>query len=80
MTISMYTTSDFNIATSLLVHNHQLISLNRANPNKIEFCFKETVELHKLIDLYWSRELLVIPQDFYFAQKQLKNRMYQGEV
>ncbi len=79
MKTSTYQTSDFNLAISLLTFNQQLVELNRSNPKRIEFCFKDTVELHQLIDLYWSRKLSVLPQDFYNAQKELKNRMYQGK-
>jgi hypothetical protein len=64
---------DFSLTSSLLTYNQELIYLDVSNSRKIKFYFKDTVELRQLVDLYWSRELSVIPQDYYFAQKQLNN-------
>jgi len=77
MTINTCAILDLSLASSLLTYNQEFIHLDISNSKKIKFCFKDTVELHQLIDLYWSRELSVIPQDYYFAQKQLSNAINQ---
>lgn len=70
--------TDFCLAISLLANNCQIVELDRSDPKRIKFCFKDTVELHRLTDLYWERKLTVLPQDFYFALRQLKSRIYES--
>lgn len=78
MKINDYQTSDFCIASTLLTFGGQLVKLDRTNPRRIIFYISIDKDVDKILSDYWDNSLRVSPQDFFDAQKRLKNRMYQG--
>jgi len=71
-----YETQDFSLATTLQTMGFVLEFLNRENPNRVGFCFKQTDELNKIVELFWKDEIVLNPRIFYPNQKIIKSRLY----
>ena len=71
-----FETQDFSLATTLHALGFPLELLNRENPNRVGFCFKQTDELNNTVELFWKDEIVLNPKTFYLNQKILKNRLY----
>lgn len=70
-----YSTSDLSLAAAISL-TIPVEAVNRINPNKVQFLFKKSEELNKIIDGYW-RDLLKVSPSVYFNQlKTLKARIY----
>lgn len=72
-----YSTSDLGIAATLSACGFAVIGINRTNPRRIEFLFRDSSKLQKAVESYWADELKVSASLLLGHIRQLKNRMYQ---
>jgi hypothetical protein len=71
-----YITSDLALAATISIW-YPLQSIKKDNPRRAEFVFLRDKNLDGLIERYWSGELQVSPQDYFFHIKQIKSRLYE---
>lgn len=64
------------VAVLLLFLPESLEAIDRVNPQKVLFTFRNGAELDSLTKKYWSRELRVEPQAYAQQMKQVKVRIY----
>lgn len=74
-----FSTSDFCLATTLLANNFRLAQLDKSNPRRICFLFEHKDAIEQLIPDFRNKSLQVVPQAFYYAQRELKTIMYQED-
>ena len=73
-----FSTFDLNLAVVLLTLKYELLELDRANPKKIRFVFKQKAGIEKTISDYWEDRIQLPAQTLFNNQKMLKNRLYSG--
>jgi len=64
------------VAVLLLFLPESLEAIDRVNPQKVLFTFRNGTELDSLTRKYWARELRVEPQAYAQQMKQAKVRIY----
>ena len=69
-------TFDLGAAASLVSAGFELVSLDKANPRKVQFIFCRVIGIEKVVDDYWSDKLEVKARSFFDNMKMLKNRIY----
>jgi len=70
-----YSTSDLSLATVLSLYN-PIESIDRTNPRKALFVFKNTSSLKKTIDEYYRDEIRISPQQYFNQLRVIKARLY----
>ncbi len=70
-----YKSSDLALATTLSLYS-PIKNTEFVDNKKVLFIFQKTPELEKLIDLYWSGEMRIEPQQFFNQLKVIKTRIY----
>jgi len=73
-----YCTSDLCLATVISL-SHAIEEVDRGNPRRAEFLFKQSADLNQLIDEYWKGTLRVEPQKFFSQLRTVKARLYGKE-
>jgi len=68
-----YTTSDLALACTLSI-KHLIDHLDKSNPKRVVFYFKNSDDLATMTEKYWKKKLKVEPQ-VYFAQIRLVKTM-----
>ena len=71
-----FSTFDLGLATTLLTLKYELIKLDKTDPKKVRFVFKETKDIEQAMLNYWNDEITVPALTFFNNQKNLKNRIY----
>jgi hypothetical protein len=71
-----YSSSDIGSVAALQVSGFTLIKLDRTNPGRAIFIFKDSPELQATLSSYWSGELLIPAKQFFETTKSLKSRIY----
>lgn len=71
-------TADLALATVIYLF-HPLEAIDKKNPRKAQFIFKQEKELDELIDRYWRGELTVEPRRYFEALRIIKARLYGEE-
>ena len=74
MSIQLYASTDFSLATSLSIFV-PIVRLDTRNSDRVVFLFEQTEELSGLINDYWNGNLRVDPLRFYSQLKTLKSRL-----
>jgi hypothetical protein len=75
-----YETSDFCLAASLLCKGFNPTEIkNIPNTRKVVFIFDDSSSLQVILKEFWSKSLLVNPQDFNNSQKFLKSSIYERQ-
>lgn len=69
-------TYDLGCSSALISAGFDLVSLDKANPRKVQFIFKREVGIEKVVDEYWADRLEVKARAFFDNIKMLKNRIY----
>jgi len=72
-----FKSSDLSLAAVLSLH-YPLEEIDRKNPKKALFIFKNNKQMEKLIDSYWRGELKVNPQAYFQQLKFIKTRLYEN--
>jgi hypothetical protein len=71
-----FSTYDLGIATVLITLGYKLLKLDKANPKKVRFVFKEEKSINQAMLDYWNDEIKLPAQTLFNNQKMLKNRIY----
>jgi hypothetical protein len=71
-----FQTFDLGSAASLITAGFELIELDKTNPRKVQFIFRRTIDIEKVVDNYWDDKLNVSARAFFDNIKMLKNRIY----
>jgi len=76
-----FKTQHLNLSSALLCWGFKLKAIDR-NPadRRATFVFQRTEELDQAIQGFWSKELTIIPIDYYQAERELKSRLYDQRV
>lgn len=69
-------TFDLGAAASLVTAGFELVSLDKANPKKVQFIFVRKAGIDKVVDDYWTDHLQIRARAFFDNIKMLKNRIY----
>ena len=69
-------TFDLGCSAALISAGFELVSLDKANPRKVQFIFRRKVGIEKVADDYWTDHLEVKARTFFDNVKMLKNRIY----
>lgn len=59
--------------------SHAIEEVDRQNPRRAEFLFRQSVELDQLVEAYWKGQLQVEPQRFFNQLRLVKARLYGEE-
>ena len=73
-----YKTADLAL-TAVVFLFYPLEAINKQNPRKAQFLFKQDADLDELIEKYWKGELKVEPQAYFNALRVIKARLYGEE-
>ncbi len=71
-----YFTYDLGCSSALISAGFELVSLDKANPRKVQFILRREVGIEKVVDKYWADRLEVKARTFFDNIKVLKNRIY----
>ena len=74
--LSTFSTFDMGLATTLITLKYELVKLDKTNPKKIRFVFKEEETIEQRMLEYWKDEISVSALTFFNNLKTLKNRIY----
>jgi hypothetical protein len=69
-------TFDLGCSAALISASFELVSLDKANPRKVQFIFRREIGIEKVVDDYWADRLEVKARAFFDNVKMLKNRIY----
>ncbi len=72
----MFATYDLGCAAALITAGFVLVSLDKANPRKVQFIFRRETEIENIVDDYWADRLEVKARTFFDNIKACKNRIY----
>jgi len=71
-----FSTYDLGLASALVVLEYRLVKLDKTNPKKVRFVFKQQKGIDNAMLEYWNGKLELPAQKLFNAQKMLKNRIY----
>lgn len=71
-----YKTTDLPLCAVLCCLGYQFINIDRSNPSKVVFEFKQDERIEQIINEYWSKAIKIEPLDFFNQLKALKARIY----
>jgi len=74
--IQKVTLSDFYLATFLKAKGFQLLNVNRSNPRRALFVFKDQQGRQKLVEDFLFGRTQIEPKNFVSAIKQLKQLLH----
>lgn len=70
------TTYDLGCSSALVSSGFELVSLDKANPKKVQFIFRRELGIENVADDYFADRLEVKARTFFDNVKMLKNRIY----
>jgi hypothetical protein len=73
-----YLTSDLALTTTLSIF-FPIEAIDKKNPYKAQFSFKQSKDLERIIKNYWDGKLKIEPKMFFNQLKIIKSRLY-GEL
>jgi len=71
-----FSTYDLGLATVLITLGYELLELDRTNPKKVRFVFKEGKDIEKVMIDYFNDKIKLPALTLFNNQKNLKNRIY----
>lgn len=72
----LWATFDLGCVAAIIGAGYKLVSLDKENPRKVQFIFRRSDGLIKVVDNYWADRLIVKARTFFDTIKMLKNRIY----
>ena len=75
-----YETSDFYCASALIASGFSIQSIDKTNPKRSIFQFKNSEDLQKIVSLFWLRRLNVNVNSVFEAQRYLKSLIFNEEL
>ena len=73
-----FRTSDMALATVISLF-HAVEEVDRQNPRRAEFMFRQSAGLNRLVEDYWKGVLRIEPQQFFNQLRLIKARLYGDE-
>lgn len=73
---AVFATYDLGCSSALITAGFELLTLDKANPKKVQFVFRREVGIEKVVEDYWADKLEVKARAFFDNVKMLKNRIY----
>lgn len=70
--IDVLITSDFILASTLLCLGFDISGIDNTDPKRVKFIYKRTSDLETALRRYRGGEVLVKPQEFAYAQREIK--------
>lgn len=70
-----YSTSDLALTAAISLW-FPIDSIDKENPRKANFLFKQSTKLYELLDQYWKHQLKVDPQVYFDQLRAIKARLY----
>ena len=74
--MNTFSTFDLGLAAALVTLGYKLIKLDKNNPNKVRFVFKEGKNIDQVMLDYFNNKIKLPAQALLNNQKMLKNRIY----
>lgn len=74
--INNFSTFDLGCSATLISVGFELMSLDKSNPRKVLFVFKNQVGIDEIVNDYFSGKLQVSARALFDNIKMLKNRIY----
>ncbi|HUW21123.1 MAG TPA: DUF5659 domain-containing protein [Candidatus Bathyarchaeia archaeon] len=74
---SFYTTQDLSLAAAISLL-FPIETIDKTNPRKATFVFKQSKNLEGMVDSYWRDELKVNPRAYFDKLRSIKSRLYAG--
>lgn len=71
-----FQTFDLGLASALISAGYHLLNLDKSNPRKVQFFFKDSNSIQVVVENYWSDSLKVNARTHFENLKMLKNRIY----
>ena len=71
-----YSTYDLGASAAMILLKHELIALDRSNPRKVKFIFKDDETIADDVNKYLLNGLTVKAREYFDTIKALKNRMF----
>jgi len=71
-----FSTYDLGLATVLITLGYKLLKLDKTNPKKVRFIFRQKKGIDQAMLDYWNDEIKLPAQTLFNNQKMLKNRIY----
>lgn len=71
-----FSTDSFVLASYLLCASFNLIGVNKDNPKRMIFIFEDSEKRMEAIELFFSYKARIEPNQFYSAQRNLKQLIY----
>jgi len=71
-----FSTYDLGLATVLVTLEYELLKLDKTNPKKVRFVFKEEGDIEKVMIDYFNNKIKLPALTLFNNQKNLKNRIY----
>lgn len=72
----VFTTNDLGLSAALVSADFELLSLDKANPRRVLFIFRRTVDIETTANSYFADHLRVSARSFFDHLKALKSRLY----
>lgn len=72
---NLYATSDIAIA-SYVALSFPIETLDRSDPQRVQFCFRRSEKFDAAIEAYWNGEAKVPPRAYFGSIRDLKHRIY----
>lgn len=74
-----FSTFDLGLAAVLVTMGYELLKLDKANPKKVRFVFKQEKSIEQAMLDYYEDKIKLPAQTLFNNQKMLKNRIYSAE-
>lgn len=74
--IEIVKTSDYELAKVLVCLGFDIIGIDKRDMKRVSFYYKKTSDLEKALNLYWRKEIKVVPQDLHEASREIKAKIY----
>ena len=71
----VYATSDLYVSAYLALH-FPIESLDRSNPRRVQFLFRNEQGLEEAVEAYWNGAAKVSPMALFSSARNLKHRIY----
>lgn len=74
-----FSTFDLGLATVLVTMRYELLKLDKTNPKKVRFVFRQEKDIEQVMLDYYKDKIKLPAQTLFNNQKMLKNRIYSAE-
>jgi len=71
-----FSTFDLGLAATLVTLGYELLELDKTNPKKVRFVFRQEKGIEQAMLNYWKDKIKLPAQTLFNNQKMLKNRIY----